>query len=169
MCNDEREDSKNDHPIFISQRIFRVQRTKSSTHTPSSPMNSPSSWISGPFHPSLNSSILYAHRIKMKRIAKDRNATNTLKRVGNGALCDLVRCALVYLTANSILRAMKTQSVKTWKERPAIATSFAVLLFPLDVEDRAPPIDWRTRENMSQGYGETTESDLRLWGYKFRS
>lgn len=45
-----------------------------------------------------------------------------------------------------------------------MATSFAVLLFPLEVDDRAPPIDWRTRENMSQGYGETTESDLRLWG-----
>ncbi len=50
-------------------------------------------------------------------------------------------------------RAMKTQSVKTWKERPAMATSTAALLFPEDVEDRAPPIAWRTRERMSQGCG----------------
>ena len=49
---------------------------------------------------------------------------------------------------------MKTHSVKTWKERPAMATSMAALLFPEDMDDRAPPIAWRTRERMSQGCGQ---------------
>lgn len=39
-----------------------------------------------------------------------------------------------------------------------MATSFAVALLPLEVDDRAPPMDWRTKENMSHGYGSSAIS-----------
>ena len=48
-------------------------------------------------------------------------------------------------------KAMKMQSVKTWKERPAMETSTALLLEPDESEERAPPMDCSTREKMSQG------------------
>ena len=54
--------------------------------------------------------------------------------------------------ANSALRAMKTQMVKTWKESPVMATSTAVLLPPEETDDRAPPTACRMREKTSQGY-----------------
>ena len=46
---------------------------------------------------------------------------------------------------------MKTQRVKTWKERPAMEMFTAQLLSPFEVEEEAPPTAWRTRERMSQG------------------
>ena len=46
---------------------------------------------------------------------------------------------------------MKTVSVKTWNDRPAIAVSTPGLLLPEVVEDSAPPAAWRDNETMSQG------------------
>ena len=46
---------------------------------------------------------------------------------------------------------MKTTRVKTWKLRPAMLMLTALVELPLPVEDLAPPMDWRTRERMSQG------------------
>ena len=51
------------------------------THTPSRPTNKPSLWIRGPLYPSLNSSIRYAHRIKMSRMANAKNEQKTLNCV----------------------------------------------------------------------------------------
>lgn len=48
-------------------------------------------------------------------------------------------------------KPMKTQSVKTWKERPAMETSTAALEPPLDCEERAPPAACSARERISQG------------------
>ena len=59
---------------------------------------------------------------------------------------------------------MKTQRVKTWKERPAMATSTAAALLPEDTDDRAPPTACRIRERMSHGYGKITESALPVRG-----
>ena len=126
------------------------------TYTPSSAMNNGSLWINGPSYPSLSSSIRYEHRIRMKVIAAVKNTANTLKLVGNGVFPCWIRCARVYLTVNSILRAMKTQSVKTWKERPAMATSTAVLLVPEEVDDKAPPTACKIRESRSQGCGRSS-------------
>ena len=130
------------------------------THAPSRAMNSGSLWINGPLYPSLSSSIRYEHRIKIKIIAAVKNTANTLKLVGNGVFPCWNRCARVYLTVNSILRAMKTQSVKTWKERPAMATSTAVLLLPEETDDKAPPTACKIRESRSQGYGRSPGSVL---------
>lgn len=47
-------------------------------------------------------------------------------------------------------KPMKMQTVKTWKESPVMETSTALLLKPDESEERAPPMDCRTRERMSQ-------------------
>jgi len=47
----------NDHTIKDRQQTLHQGPSKRNTHTPSSPMNNPSSWINGPLYPSLNSSI----------------------------------------------------------------------------------------------------------------
>ena len=46
---------------------------------------------------------------------------------------------------------MKRVRVKTWNERPAIARLTPTLLFPVVVEDMAPPAACRVRETTSQG------------------
>ena len=60
---------------------------------------------------------------------------------------------------------MKTQSVKTWKERPERETSTAALLPPEERDERAPPTACRTRDRMSHGYGKISESVLPDQGY----
>ncbi len=60
---------------------------------------------------------------------------------------------------------MKTQSVKTWKERPERETSTAALLPPDERDERAPPTACRTRDRMSHGYGKISESVLPFQGY----
>ena len=47
-----------------------------------------------------------------------------------------------------------------------MATSTAALLSPEEVDDKAPPIDCRTRERMSQGYGKIPGSVLPRQRYK---
>lgn len=46
-----------------------------------------------------------------------------------------------------------------------MATSFAFALLPLEVDDKAPPMDWRTREKMSQGYSRILQSVLPVRGH----
>ena len=47
-------------------------------------------------------------------------------------------------------RPEKMTRVMTWKARPAMEMSTAVLLPPELLEDMAPPEAWRTREMTSQ-------------------
>ena len=63
-----------------------------------------------------------------------------------------------------MVKAMKTQSVKTWKERPAMATSTAVLLLPDETDDKAPPTACKIRESTSQGYDGNSGSVLSIKG-----
>lgn len=46
-----------------------------------------------------------------------------------------------------------------------MATSTAVLLPPEEIDDRAPPTPWRTKERRSQGYGKISESVLPVRRY----
>ena len=46
-----------------------------------------------------------------------------------------------------------------------MVTSFAFALLPLEIDDKAPPMDWRTREKMSQGYIMTSHSALLTRGH----
>ena len=75
----------------------------------------------------------------------------TLNLVGSTRLSMAASLALVYRHANSRDRAMKTQRVKTCQDRPTMETLTAVREPPEEVEERAPPTAWRTRERMSQG------------------
>ncbi len=148
VCNYEAQDRNDNHAMYGRCQLTKFN-SPSSAYTPSSPMNNPSSCIRGPLYPSLNSSIRYTHRIKISTIANDRKPTKILNDAGKA---NLRSCgAREYLTPNSSASEMKTKSVKTWKQRPAIDTSTAVLLPPEDVEDRAPPMACRIRETMSQG------------------
>ena len=62
------------------QRSKRQRLKPETPYTPSKPMNSGSLCINGPLYPSLNSSIRYAHRIKISTMARARKPEKILKR-----------------------------------------------------------------------------------------
>ena len=121
------------------------------THTPSKAIKDPSSCNKAPLYPFFNSAIRYAHRININTTAALKNPIKILKDLGSVPLSTCASFAFVYLQANSRDRPMNMQSVRTWKDSPAMDMSTAGPLPPLDVEESAPPTDCRTRERMSHG------------------